>query len=114
MMERSMPLQKIANKGEMGDDGMLGDNNGARKHRRLHFLSSVQYCMTSNADNDTMFGAGVDISNSGMCMYTCCPLEKEQVIFIKSTLPVPYQTAQVKWVKECTASRYKVGLIFHS
>jgi hypothetical protein len=93
---------------------MPGDSNGPRKHRRLHFLSSVQYCMTSNADNGIMFGAGVDISNSGMCMYTSCPLEKDQVIVIKNTLPVPYQTAQVKWVKECTANRYKVGLIFHS
>jgi hypothetical protein len=114
MMERSLPLQKVPNKGNMGGERMHGNGNGARKHRRLHFLSSVQYCMTSNADNGTIFGAGVDISDSGMCMYTCYPLEKDQVIIIKSTLPVPYQTAQVKWVKECMASRYKVGLIFHS
>jgi hypothetical protein len=93
---------------------MLGDSKGTRKHRRLHFLSSVQYSMTSNAEKDTIFGAGIDISYSGMCMYTSWPLEKQQVIFIRTTLPVPYQTAEVKWVKECAASRYKVGLIFHS
>jgi hypothetical protein len=93
---------------------MHGDANDARKCQRLHFLGSVQYCMTSNADNDTLFGAGIDISSSGMCMFTCYPLEKDQVIVIKSTLPVPCQTAQVKWVKECTASRYRVGLIFQS
>jgi hypothetical protein len=73
----------------------------------------VQYCISSDAD-ETVFGAGVDISDSGMCIYTSYPLEKDQIIVIKSTLPVPYQRAQVRWVKICGESRYKVGLIFDS
>ncbi|MCL5022327.1 MAG: PilZ domain-containing protein [Nitrospirae bacterium] len=83
-----------------------------RKHLRRNYLGAVRYCLDSGADGETLIGSGVDISESGICMFTSYPLRQGQAITLKSSLPVPVRKATVKWVRQLRADFYQAGLEF--
>jgi hypothetical protein len=67
------------------------DNSGAAA--RLHAIS-------------------VNISDSGIGIFTFAPVYKGQTVTFETTLPVPYQKAAVMWVQKRGEDFYKVGLNF--
>ena len=89
-----------------------GKGQGLRRHGRSNYLGTIRYCLNPHSDGRVLIGSGIDVSESGMCMFSSYPLKKDQGIIIKSKLPVPHQRAKVRWVKELGENWYQVGLEF--
>jgi len=94
----------------------MSDGNGKgqeqRRHRRNNYLGTVHYCLNPHSDGGVLIGSGIDVSESGMSMFSSYPLKKGQGIVIRNRIPVPYQKATVMWVKELRENWYQVGLQF--
>ena len=60
----------------------------------------------------TYIGAGVNISDTGMCIYTFEPFKEGDEIEIVKKIPIPHRKAVVCWVKECCEDFYKIGITF--
>jgi hypothetical protein len=89
-----------------------GSGQENRRHQRENHLGTVHYSLVSHSDSQILVGAGIDISESGMSMFSSYPLKRGQSIIIKSKLPVPGQRATVRWVTELKQNWYQVGLEF--
>jgi hypothetical protein len=83
-----------------------------RRHLRYDFVHPIEYVRSHTATDDISQGIIINISNSGMCLYTNCILCKGQEIKITSILPSNSQTAVVRWAEKIDASRYRIGLEF--
>ncbi len=83
-----------------------------RKHGRSNYLGTVHYCLNPHSDGQVLIGSGIDVSESGLSMFSSYPLKKGEGIIIRSKLPVPHKRATVKWVKELRENWYQVGLEF--
>ncbi len=83
-----------------------------RRHGRRNCLRIVHYCLNPHSDGRVLIGSGIDISESGMSMYSSHPLKEGQDVIIKSALPVPHRKAIVRWIKELNKNWYQVGLEF--
>ncbi len=83
-----------------------------RRHSRNNYLGTVHYCLDPHSREGVMIASGIDVSESGLSMFSSYPLKKGQGILIKSSLPVPHRKAMVKWVKELKENWYQVGLEF--
>ena len=83
-----------------------------RKFPRYPYLHTVYFCEGPRLHDETCLGASVDISDTGMSLYTSTPLTESQNIVIKNTLPVEFRRATVKWSRRFSADLYKVGLMF--
>ena len=82
-----------------------------RRHQRKIYVSTFAYRLPSRS-SEIFFGVTSNISDSGMCIYSDArPYEGENVEF-RSSLPVPYQRATVKWIKKDVNNLYKMGLMF--
>ncbi len=83
-----------------------------RRYRRSVFPSTIEYEIKTEATAGTFKGAAVNISESGMCIYTSDVLKEGQEIVIISVLPVPSRNAAVRWTKSLNDDLCKVGLKF--
>jgi hypothetical protein len=84
-----------------------------RKQRRQDFsYAVVEYVLNSDNIHETFIGFTLNVSNSGLCLYTPKLLSEGQKIIIKSNLPTPSKTALVRWIKKYDNVFYKVGLVF--
>ena len=83
-----------------------------RRHPRRPHCQNVEFCLVSRPSGEILVGASVDLSDSGLCMYTFDELAQGENIEIKNALPVPYQKAVVRWVKNYAIDLYKVGIMF--
>lgn len=83
-----------------------------RKSPRYPYLHTVYFCEDARLGEETFLGASVDISDTGMSLYTSVPLAESQNVMIKNTLPVEYTRATVRWLRKYSADLYKVGLMF--
>jgi len=72
----------------------------------------VHFCLNPHQDGQVLIGSGIDLSDSGMSMFSSYPLKKGQGIVFRSRLPVLQQRAIVKWVKALKVDWYQVGLEF--
>jgi hypothetical protein len=72
------------------------DNIERRRQIRHKFLSSVEFVLNDAGDR-IMKGVLLNISDSGLCMYSYVPLGKGQKIIIKSSLPIRHQAFTVQW-----------------
>ena len=94
----------------------MSDENGKgqelRRHRRNNYLGTVHFCLNPHPDGRVLIGSGIDVSDSGMSMFSSYPFKKGQGIVFRSRLPVLHQRATVKWVKELKENWYQVGLEF--
>lgn len=88
------------------------ETNGNRKTWRSNFLGTVHYCISPCLDDNILLGAGVDISNAGLCMFCSQPLREGQAVIIKNPLPVSRDQAKVRWVQKYSKDLFKVGLEF--
>jgi len=91
---------------------MFSDNGERRKDIRYDLPKKIEYVLNPETSGKIYSGVTVNISNSGLCLYIFHPLTKGQKIIIQSTLPVPYQTAMVLWIKKVDDDLYKAGVMF--
>ena len=89
-----------------------GKGRELRRHERSNYLGTVHYCLNPYSDGRVLIGSGIDVSESGMSMFSSYPLKKGQGITIKTKLPVPHQSATVRWIRELRQDWYQVGLEF--
>jgi len=87
---------------------------GVDKRSRLRHTcnTTIEFRLISGSPDKKFLGAGVNISDSGMCIYTFDCLNEGETIEIIKNIPVPYRKATVKWVKECCEDFYKIGITF--
>jgi c-di-GMP-binding flagellar brake protein YcgR len=83
-----------------------------RRYRRSVFPSTIEYEIRTEATGDTFKGVAVNISESGLCLYTSNVLKEGQEIAIISVLPVPSRNAAVRWTRSLNDDICKVGLTF--
>ena len=83
-----------------------------RKEERQDYPYEIEYVTDPLTTYEIFKAVAVNISNSGLCLYTSTPLSEGQEITIKSTIPAPSQTAVVRWIEKLNDFYYKVGLQF--
>jgi len=93
---------------------MLHDIYDKRRHKRHLFFHKIEYCLGPRSYYDICNGSSINISESGMCMYTIRRLDEGEDIEIMTALPLPYQKATTRWVVKYSHDLYKVGLAFKS
>ncbi|GBD99253.1 hypothetical protein BMS3Abin07_01288 [bacterium BMS3Abin07] len=91
--------------------------NNKRKESRHVFSATFEYKVLNNGKrnpgNRPLKGVSLNVSKSGLCMYTRGPIEEGQKLIItKSDLPVSSDTAVVKWIRKVNNELYKTGLMF--
>lgn len=91
---------------------MQRDSYDKRRHKRHLYFHKIEYCLGSCSPDDICHGSIINISESGMCMYTVRRLEEGEDIEIMNSLPVPYQKATTRWVVKYFQDLYKIGLEF--
>ncbi|GAB4488637.1 MAG: hypothetical protein OHK006_19380 [Thermodesulfovibrionales bacterium] len=82
-----------------------------RRHKRLTHVVTFAYCCTEKS-TEIMFGVTSNISAAGMCIYSDTWLDTGDVIEFRSSLPVPFRRAAVKWIRRDVNALYKIGLKF--
>jgi hypothetical protein len=102
----------IASGLQQGKGFMYFDGVERRRHQRRPHADSIEFYLIPSDLTTTLRGISIDISDSGMCLYTFTPINTNQNILIRNFLPVPYQRATVRWVKKHTEELYRVGLFF--
>lgn len=75
--------------------------------------TAVEFGLKGEIPARTHIGAAVDISASGICMYTFDPFKEEDAIEILGDTTVPHRTATVRWAKECYKNFYRIGVAFN-
>jgi hypothetical protein len=88
-----------------------------RKHQRHAYLQFITFFpLGSEVADGSRRAICVNLSDSGMRMYTPDRLRKGQVILFNDPLPVQWPKATVRWVKEyrMTGRFYKSGIMFSS
>jgi hypothetical protein len=83
-----------------------------RKHPRKIYCNVIKFCLSSRSNN-TFMGLSINISDSGMCLYSPGRLHEGEEILIEERLPVKYRRAKVIWAKDYLAGLHKVGIKFH-
>ena len=83
-----------------------------RKEERQDYPYEIEYVTDPLTTYEIFTAVAVNISNSGLCLYTSTPLNEGQEITIKSTIPAPSQIAVVRWIEKLNDFYYKVGLQF--
>jgi CheY-like chemotaxis protein len=83
-----------------------------RRHPRYIHSDSIEFCFDPSGAGTTHHGISLDISDSGIGLYTLTPLYEKQNITFKTTLPVPSQKATVMWVQKQSQDSYRAGLRF--
>ncbi len=84
-----------------------------RKYQRNDFsYTVVEYVLHPDTTYEIYIGLTLNLSGSGLCLYTPKLLKEGQVIIIKSTIPQLSQKATVCWIEKYDSFYYKVGLEF--
>jgi hypothetical protein len=91
---------------------MSSDSLYTRRHPRHHYSENIEFCLDYSSAGTRLHGISVNISDSGIGLYTFAPIYAGQTITFETTLPVPYQKAAVMWVQKRGEDLYKVGLNF--
>ena len=91
---------------------MSFDGVSTRRHPRHSYVDTIDFCLDYTSNSNRLHGITVNISDSGIGLYTFKPLYAGQTITVESTLPVPYQKATVIWVQKRNEDLYKIGLKF--
>lgn len=86
--------------------------DGIRKYSRKPYCNVIK-CLNPRSLNKTFTGLSIDISDSGMCLYTSDRLHRGEEILVQEKLPVGYRKANVVWIKSYHTGLHRVGLKFH-
>lgn len=90
---------------------MLPLNGDKRRHQRQKSITPFAYRVPLGTSG-IQIGLTANISDSGMCIYTDSNHIEGDIIEIRSSLPVSYLQAAVRWTKKDAANLYKAGLMF--
>ena len=88
------------------------DSVNTRRHLRHIYSDNIEFCLDYSSAGTRLHGISVNISDSGIGLYTFAPIYAGQTVTFETTLPVPYQKAAVMWVQKRGEDFYKVGLNF--
>jgi len=84
-----------------------------RKNQRSDFSYTViEFILHPDITYEIFIGFTLNISDSGLCMYTTKCLERGQEVIIRSSLPLLSKKASVRWTEKYDSFYYKVGLEF--
>ena len=84
-----------------------------RKDQRKEFSYIVlEFVMHPDTTYEIYVGYTLNISDTGMCIYTSAVLKTGQELILKSDEPRLYKKAAVRWVDRYDSYFYKVGLEF--
>jgi len=90
---------------------MLPLNGDKRRHQRKKSITPFAYRGPLDVSG-IQIGIITNISDSGMCIYSGTNHSEGEIIEIRSSFPVSYLRAAVKWAKKDAADLYKIGLMF--
>lgn len=90
---------------------MLPLNGDKRRHQRQKSITPFAYRVPL-ASSGLQIGITANISDSGMCICSDSNHNEGDILEIRSSLPVPYLWAAVRWAKKDAADLYKLGLMF--
>ncbi len=83
-----------------------------RRHPRFEFSELINYYSNPADLSKPVCAVSVNISESGLCLYTPKSVTVGQNVLIKTSLKTPYVKATAKWVKKYLDDLYKVGFMF--
>jgi hypothetical protein len=84
-----------------------------RRHVRCDFSDTIDYRIHLPDMQEIQFhGLILNISESGLCLYTSNSLNVGQELIIKTTLKAPVVRATIKWVRKYRDDLFRVGAMF--
>jgi hypothetical protein len=84
-----------------------------RKDVRKDFSYIVlEFVLHPDTTYEIFVGYTLNLSNTGLCIYTSAVLKTGQTVILKSDTPPLYKKAVVRWVDRYDSFFYKVGLEF--
>jgi hypothetical protein len=91
---------------------LLQDLEEERPCPRTVSLNTIQFCFADDVAREPCLGTTINISDTGMCLYTRNRLREGDSIIIKDAVPLPSRRALVRWVKNFGSTLCKAGLMF--
>jgi hypothetical protein len=93
--------------------GAVNEMTEQRKHHRKDFSYGIlEYSLNLDNNSETYIGFTLNLSDSGVCLYTAKHLREGQEIIIKSNFPAISERATICWVEKYDSFFYKMGLKF--
>jgi hypothetical protein len=86
--------------------------NRRRGQRKEFSYIVLEFVLHPDTAYEIFVGYSLNLSDSGMCIYTSTVLKTGQEIILKSDQPRLYKKAAVRWVERYDSFFYKVGLEF--
>ena len=83
-----------------------------RRHPRRVYCNVIRFSLNSSSPKEIFTGLSINISDSGMCLYSADRLREGEELMLHDNLPVKYQKARVVWVKRYLAGLHKAGMEF--
>ncbi len=83
-----------------------------RRDPRHDFPQVINYFVNRSDLTESLYGMSINISESGLCFYTCVRPEVGQDLMIKTSLKAPCVKGTVRWVKKYVEGLYRVGIMF--
>ncbi|MEW6109690.1 MAG: PilZ domain-containing protein [Nitrospirota bacterium] len=90
---------------------MSYNDNEKRKNPRHNCLFRISYIVNDKNTEEIFHGHILNISESGICMFTTNILNKDEKITIKNNLPISYNSGNVRWVKKFGSNIFKSGVM---
>ncbi len=90
----------------------LKDMDKERHCPRTVSLDTIHFSIGNDYHGKLRLGTTINISDTGMCLYTLNRLRKGDSILIKDDASFPFRKATVRWVKNFGKNFCKAGLMF--
>jgi len=91
---------------------LFQDGSKQRECPRTFSLNVIQFCVVNDSPGEIRLGTTINISNTGMCLYTFYNLNEGENIIIQNDVSLLFQKANVRWVKNYGKDLCKAGLNF--
>jgi hypothetical protein len=89
-------------------------NADKRRNARVNCLYRIGYRLNDITTEELLHAHILNISESGMCIFTTNVLSEGDRITIKNRLPNSYYIGNVCWVKKFGSNLFKSGVMFLS
>jgi hypothetical protein len=86
--------------------------NRRRDQRKEFSYIVIEFVMHPDTTYEIYVGHTLNLSETGMCVYTSASVSPGQEIILKSDEPRLFRKAVVRWVDRYDAITYKMGLEF--
>ncbi len=89
---------------------MSAESIDRRSEPRHTYFSSIEFALQTEHGEELLIGTSINISNSGLCIYSYVPLSVGQEITIKNAFPSRNRTCTVRWMNRLLDDFFMVGL----